>query len=313
MSNKTYYIDGRPVKDVNCSLCSGNNIEVLFSKHQFDWVRCKNCGMVWVNPQLLPESISEIYEKIYPTKSAICGGDIVRGISKEHCKLLLGLKKMNLGNRGKILDIGCFEGYFLNSARLLGWEVYGTEISKPAVQVANKYFNLDVRLGSILDLDFPDNCMDVVTLIDVLEHLPDPKNCLAKINKMLKSKGILYIWTPNFNSFTRKFLLGADWGGVIFPWHLHYFTSRTLKRLLNATGFEVKELATYNLLYSRFDPYLALQNPEKYIPTGRKRRHKKIFWAVVDKAFSIVSGSLSKLGFHIGGQMEVFAQKEAGR
>lgn len=310
MSNKTYYIDGRPVKDVNCSLCSGNNIEVLFSKHQFDWVRCKNCGMVWVNPQLLPESISEIYEKIYPTKSAICGGDIVRGISKEHCKLLLGLKKMNLGNRGKILDIGCFEGHFLNSARLLGWEVYGTEISKPAVQVANKYFNLDVRLGSILDLDFPDNCMDVVTLIDVLEHLPDPKNCLAKINKMLKSKGTLYIWTPNFNSFTRKFLLGADWGGVIFPWHLQYFSPRTISLLLRKTGFKIIKLTSRNLLYKKSDPYLILRNGIEVTRRRKATFFDKIWRASINTGFDILSIIFSRLRIYMGAQIEIFACKK---
>jgi len=273
-------------------------------------VRCLSCGLVYVTPQLTEQEIEKIYRGFYDKKHGNTSNS--QGSSQKRYEKLLN-KIDAYRRKKKILEVGCFEGNFLVAAKGKDWEVFGTEISEPAIRYAERNYQIKLHKGAVEAANFAGGFFDVVMLRDVIEHLPDPMGTLGELNRILRPEGLLYIWTPNFDSFTRKFLLGSNWGAVIFPWHFHYFTPRTIKRLLNVTGFGVRKLVSYNVLYDTFDPYLALQNPSKYLPTKRKRWHRKILRAVINKAFNIIFKNLSKIGFYIGGQMEVFAQKEVGK
>ena len=305
--NTILEIDGRQAKPVDCDLCGSNLKQYLFNKHNFDYVKCLSCGLVYVTPRLIEQEIEKIYSVHYEKKHRDTNSS--QSSSRKRCKKLLN-KVDSYRKNNRILEVGCFEGSLLAVAKSENWEVFGTEISEPAINFAERNYGIKVHKGPVKAAQFPGAFFDAIILRDVIEHLPNPKGTLYELNRVLRPEGLLYIWTPNFDSFTRKFLLGSNWGAVIFPWHLHYFTPGTIKRLLNATGFEVKRLVSYNILYDRFDPYLALQNPHKYSPTRRKRWHNKILRAAINKGFNIISKNLSKIDFYIGGQMEVFAQKE---
>jgi len=305
--NNILEIDGRQVRPVDCNVCGSNLKEYLFSKHNFYYARCLSCGLVYVTPQLTEQEIEKIYRVSYDKKHRDTTGS-QDSSQKRYEKLLNKIDAYR--RKKKILEVGCFEGNFLVAAKRKGWEVFGTEISEPAISYAERNYRIKLHKGAA---NFGDGFFDVVMLRDVIEHLPDPIGTLAELTRILRPKGLLYIWTPNFDSFTRKFLLGSNWGSVIFPWHFHYFTPRTIKRLLTATGFEVRKLVSYNLLYDTFDPYLALQSPSKYLRTKEKSWHRKILRAVINRGFNVIFKNLSKIGFYIGGQMEVFAQKEVGK
>lgn len=305
--NRTLEIDGRRARTVACNLCGSNLKEYLFNKHNFDYVRCLSCGLVYVTPQLTEQEIEKIYRDLYEKKHGDTGSS-EGSLQKRYEKLLNKIHAYR--RKKKILEVGCFQGNFLAAAKGKDWEVFGTEISEPAIRYAECKYQIKLHKGAVEAANFPSGFFDVVVLRDVIEHLPDPVGTLGELNRILRPEGLLYIWTPNFDSFTRKFLLGSNWGAVIFPWHFYYFTPRTIKRLLNAGGFAVRKLVCYNVLYDRFDPYLALQNPSKYRPIRTKRWHRKILRAVANKGFNIILKNLSKMGFYIGGQMEVFAQKE---
>lgn len=138
---------------------------------------------------------------------------------------------------GKMLDIGCNAGIFLNTARRMGWKTEGIEPSSWAARVARERFELKVRTGIFEKTRYKPGTYDVITSWDVLEHFVDPVMVLDKIHKLLKKDGVLVLSTIDINSWF-SLVLGSHW-----PWlirvHLWYFTPDTFRRLVENSGFEI--------------------------------------------------------------------------
>lgn len=138
----------------------------------------------------------------------------------------------NLKREGKILDIGCGSGDTLLALKNLGWDAYGIDIDKKAIDTAKKRGLNNVSVGSYHVLaKYPDNFFDAVRLYHVIEHLGNPSLCLKLIRKKLKKNGELIIGTPNFES-TASFIFGKHWYNLDTPRHLFLFSPKTLKDLL---------------------------------------------------------------------------------
>ena len=299
-------IDGYTAATISCSLCQTVKAHTLFTRHQFAYQRCQQCSLVRVSPQLTQDTISNIYEKGYKNKSHAAPVLVKQEqIPQRQHDILKALIQI-CGNMGYLLDVGCFEGHFLWSARELGWQVTGTEISETAVNFARETWQLDVRLGALEEIRFENDQFDAVVLRDVIEHLPDPKHTLQEINRILRPGGALYVWTPNFDSLTRL-LVGQRWGAVIFPWHLYYFTPSTLLQMSRTVGFTPIEMTTRNLLLDFRDRYTALKKGEIL---AVKRPLIKRFNRLLDK----LSRPLFKYGDrhnrYWGAQIEMFACKD---
>src|ERR1700728_971712 len=101
------------------------------------------------------------------------------------CDLLESKKNKS----SKLLDIGCGTGDFIWLAQKRGWSVHGIELSQAAVNFAVQLRNLDVVLGEPSELPFGDNSFDVVTALDVLEHVSNPAKVLQNIYRVLKPDG----------------------------------------------------------------------------------------------------------------------------
>jgi 2-polyprenyl-3-methyl-5-hydroxy-6-metoxy-1,4-benzoquinol methylase len=141
---------------------------------------------------------------------------------------------------GKLLDVGCSVGTFLNVARENGWDVYGIDINAVAVRHCKNVLGLKVKNTSLRPGIFPDNFFDVVIMSDLIEHVSDPIKVLTFSEKILKKGGILYIVTPNIDSLVAK-LTRWRWQGIKPNEHLYYFSPRTMKKALNKAGFSIVE------------------------------------------------------------------------
>jgi SAM-dependent methyltransferase len=139
---------------------------------------------------------------------------------------------------GRILDIGCAAGFFMEEAAQRGWEVYGHEVSDYAGGIARVTFGDRVSIGALGSDLFPEKSLDVVTMWDVVEHLDNPLDVLLRVRRWLKDDGLLVICTGNVDSWLAR-LQGA--GSRIYnpPQHLYYFSAATLARLLDRAGFRV--------------------------------------------------------------------------
>jgi SAM-dependent methyltransferase len=183
--------------------------------------------------------------------------------------------------RGRLLDVGCGAGYFLDAARETGWDVRGVELSPTAARVGREQLRLDIFQGTLAEAGFPDNWFDVVTLFEVVEHLRDPGAVLADAQRILKPGGLLAVQVPNDQVAYRTWLSRPDnrWW-VIPPLHLFYFTDRALRRWLEALGMDVASLISegnagndaVTLLRARG------QAPGRYLAAGLRRLSLPVDW-----------------------------------
>ena len=249
---------------VRCALCGENNAKVKFtvstqdttlSSVWIDGVRyqpkemgtivvCRTCGLVYVNPRLASKPNVVTYsmeqEQVYFERSRetrlLAYRDLIRQLP-----IWLGQPPRTL------LDIGCGDGALVEAACQAGIESAGTEISDTLIHLVRERLGKDAIVSCDLD-ELPATHYDIITLINVLEHLRTPSEILSASSRLLKPDGILLVHAPNLGGLPAR-LQGARWHQIEPLEHFYYFTTKTLKALLRRTGFE--PVARFNLVVSR--------------------------------------------------------------
>lgn len=158
------------------------------------------------------------------------------------------LKKIEkYSDKGKILDIGIGSGLFIKLAKKSNWQVYGVDISKYAVdKVKKEVLGVEVELGDFENSKIRENFFDAVNLRHSLEHFKDPERVLRKVYKILKPGGVVSVAVPNSFGIHAKFF-GELWPHLSKPYHLHFFSKRSLNKIMESCGFKVLESATEEL------------------------------------------------------------------
>ena len=147
---------------------------------------------------------------------------------------------------GTLLDVGCGNGDYLATMRDLGWQVSGLEPDPKAAELGLQK-GLQISIGTLETLQLPAEQFDVVTLSHVIEHLHDPIATLREIRRLLKPNGLIWIATPNLESFGHG-RYGAAWRGLEIPRHLVLFSTQHLRRCLAEAGFECPPLSRQALV-----------------------------------------------------------------
>ncbi len=224
-----------------CKVCESQNTNYKFSltdKHKI--FACKNCKVEFMEPQLNDVEITELYSEQY-YKSWGISGDLENKISRQ-MKIDTFLLRLNLIQKkitsGKVLDIGCATGFFLEAAQTLGYEPFGVELSEYSSTVAKKKFgNENIFHGKLEDCTFALNSFNVITMFDLLEHVRIPSHTLAQASRLLANDGIIVITTPDNSSFSNK-LMGKKWTHYKKE-HFYYFDYHSLHHLSLKNGLEI--------------------------------------------------------------------------
>lgn len=221
----------------NCIICAGNDQDTLFEKNGYDLVRCKSDGHIFVsNPPSLDE-LSLLYSSEYFEGVANVGyhHDVLGNVEKQTKKAKRKLSRLKrLLPEGRVLDVGCGPGFFLNEASL-SYRVVGCDWSQTTADYARAQFGLEINVEDFLK--FQDSSpYDAITMFSYLEHTLDPRENLVKANDLLKEGGVLILALPNISGIVRH-IMGQGWRGFELPEHLHFFNEKNLKRLLRETGF----------------------------------------------------------------------------
>jgi 2-polyprenyl-3-methyl-5-hydroxy-6-metoxy-1,4-benzoquinol methylase len=233
--------DARSGRHRACLICGSTRLHSLDRYAQAHLVRCANCSMVFAGR--IPTD-AELQEHYRDYGHAWQDSPITR---QRYAELLDSFESLRASNR--ILDFGCGAGYFLEEARARGWQVYGTEYSGRALELARSK-DLEVTQAPIGLDAFERGFFDVVTAFEVFEHVSDPHHEAHLIEHFLRPHGLLYCTTPNFDSLSRR-LLGQRWSVIDYPEHLYYFTGRTLRSWLRRHGFEPETIQSTGLSVSR--------------------------------------------------------------
>ena len=215
-------------------------------------VRCVGCGLVRQNPQPRPDDLVQAYQEVADERYEEEASGRVETFSR-------ALRDMERHERsGRLLDVGCHVGIFLDVARRAGWDTHGVEPSRWSAERARAR-GLRVVNAPLAEAGFPDGSFDVVTMWDVIEHLGDPMQELRRAHRLLRPNGLLALSTMNVESWFPR-LMGRRW-----PWymqmHLYYFTPATLRQMLDRVGFEMVETTPHKrvvrlaYLVSRLEAY----------------------------------------------------------
>ena len=197
-------------------------------------VQCSRCGLLYENPREPEEQIEMRYEQV---EDAVYEREI-EGRVRTYSGMMPAIEKY-VDKPGRVLDIGCYLGVFLDVARRRGWQTFGVEPSAWAAARSNQHGH-EVVNAPLRRSQLAAEMFDLVTLWDVIEHLHDPLGELHEIHRLIRPGGIFALTTMDTGSLYAK-MSGRRW-----PWymrmHLFYFTRGTLARILEMTGFQVLEI-----------------------------------------------------------------------
>ncbi len=239
----------------HCFLCQVKG-QLLYSQLQdrlfnawgkWNLVQCSNkdCGLIWLNPYPSKEDIGKAYQTYFfhglETNNKEKKGILQNVLIGLSCFLAffspLRLQRqradymyLDREKAGRLLDVGCGDGRRLALFKAKGWDVVGQEVDPESVKVAKAKYGLDVRLGDLEKLSFPDNFFDAITMNHVIEHLYDPRSVLDECYRILKSGGKLVMITPNSESFGHQYFQ-RSWLHLDPPRHLNIFSLKNLERL----------------------------------------------------------------------------------
>ena len=196
-------------------------------------VRCRRCGLQYVNPRLRGDLILDAY---------IEGEDpaYVSQLRARERTFLTALAEIEraAGTRGTLLDIGTAAGAFVAAAKQRGWAAEGCEPNRWLAEWGARHYGITIRQGSLFDQDYAPHTFDVITLWDVIEHTLDPRNVLEHCRRLLKPGGLLVVNYPDIGSWIAR-LMRRRWL-FLTSVHLYYFERRTMTRLLQSSGFAVE-------------------------------------------------------------------------
>jgi SAM-dependent methyltransferase len=215
----------------------------LFVKDGYQMVLCGNCSLVFVGADPASIDFGALYDEAYYTGGSdavfadYVGQEAARRAQARRKLALLRHLPPRIPRSGRLLDVGCAAGFFLAEARA-HYQVQGVELSAWSSAYARDRLGLPVVTGTLMDAALPAARFDVVTLWDVIEHVPDPVPLLAEAARVLKPGGRLVLTTGDWGSAYAQ-ARGADWHLMTPPWHLSMFSRATLARAAERAGLRV--------------------------------------------------------------------------
>lgn len=222
---------------------------------------CRKCNLQFISPKPLIKDLSLFYPESYANYSK-SNSLLTRILMFAYEQMSLKGVMNLLGKKGKILDVGCADGNFLDILKKANcFELFGTEITQEAAQKAiDKGYH--VYVGELENMDIKEDSFDLIRLNHILEHVLDPFLCLSKIKKLLKPGGYLIVETPNTVCLD-FYLFRRFWGALHFPRHIHLFEPKLISKMAEKVGLKVQKevhtimptgwsLSIQNYLVSKF-------------------------------------------------------------
>lgn len=276
----------------SCPLCHSKRTKTRFFLSGGGVLyRCRDCTVEFLSPQPDEQRLKEIYSERYYSAWGISGqeeNESTRQMKRATFRLRLDLIRSFLQPvdpsvelaptaadktppepttgaphftaPGRILDVGCATGYFLEVAAEAGFKPYGVEYSAYAAARARHRFGPDaIFQGTLEQSSFPPASFTVIAMSDLLEHVLSPATTLTRAQALLKPEGIILIMTPDTGAGSRR-MMGRRWTHYK-PEHLFYFNRPSLTRLANRCGLQVvqiqraKKALNLAYLYTQFTVY----------------------------------------------------------
>jgi SAM-dependent methyltransferase len=240
-------------EEVNCLLCGGRNCSPLLEAQDniqggtglwFFVVQCQDCGLCFTNPRPGPHSILPFYPEDYEPfqnphqrRRRHWWHPFTRWCHRPRRERQL----MPLHGQGRLLDVGCGGGSFLDRMHRQGWKVTGVETSATVVERVQNELGLNVLPGSLPQADLEPASFDLITMWHSLQHHHDPFEVLRAAHRLLAPGGKLVVAVPNIDSLPFRWF-GQVWFGLNLPRHLTHFAPWPLYLMIHRAGFRVGQV-----------------------------------------------------------------------
>ena len=242
---KTYSsLPGREKKDIiACNICGSREYRSFLRGENYHYVRCNQCSLVYQNPAPVFSDLKNRYSQEYfqyeLTNEENFFNLMKLGLKDIHFSKILpsSLKNKNF------LDIGCATGMLLAHMQNQGWQVKGVDLCKESIEYGRKKRKLDLFAGTLAEANFKNGYFSVIHFSHLIEHVPDPRNFLEEVRRIMTPGGLAIITTPNVKGLQAG-IFKQKWRSAIAD-HLFLFSKATLKRILIETGFTIKKIVTW--------------------------------------------------------------------
>ena len=221
---------------ITCPICEGREFIPLFEKRGEPFVRCVDCSLVLINPRPTRATVALTYDEKYSQ-------NYINKAAKKLARSRRWVQRIarRFVPRGRWLDVGCSAGFVVAAAEEAGFEAFGVELEAAAIDYGRRELGLvNLACGTLEAQHYPAAHFEVISLYDVIEHVPDLGATLTELARIVKAQGVIEIRTPDVGHWrTPKDL--ARWKEIKPSEHLYYFSRSTLQRLFATHGFELAE------------------------------------------------------------------------
>ena len=242
---------------VPCDMCGSADHALVLVKEGFRHVRCRSCGLVFVNPRLK----YHLEDQKHSGTGSMGEDELSPAQQKRLRRELADVEPWRQLNR--ILEIGAGRGWFLDEAGRAGWETWAVEINADALRYLRRTSVQRILMQPAEEFGAPPSSVDVVRMWDVIEHLQSPRQAVARIRSTLRPGGLLRLATTNFASLSRR-VNGPEWVYLNGSDHIVLFEPDTITRLLMQEGFVDIAVRTRSFNLRR-----KLYHPEQELPPTR--------------------------------------------
>lgn len=237
-----------------------------------EYGECPVCGTLVYLKDMPPEQLlvrddeADFYGKKYwleHQQDAFGNADIYtrarNDLTERNLHWLKALLKFRLPP-ARVLELGCSHGSFVALLRQAGYDAAGMEMSPWVVEFGQKTFGVPISVGPIENLNIAPGSLDVIALMDVLEHLPDPVATMACCLQLLKPDGLLLIQTPQFKeemNYTALVATKARFLEMLIPEeHIYLLSDRSVTRMFQQLGAE--HIQFEPAIFGHYDMFFAV-------------------------------------------------------
>lgn len=225
-------------EEIACDLCNCSEFEVICEHDRrfkrLRTVACIRCGLMRTHPMPTEAEIIEYYSSIYRLDYGLTSSKPSRRhLNRAHRQVTdrMNMLAPVLKPGARILDFGCGAGVFLSHAKSAGFETLGIEPGTPFARFGREEFGLDIINDVWENVEVPGE-FDVITAIEVVEHLRRPVNAMRWLRDKLAENGVIYITVPNMLPSDKETFRLFHFA------HLYQFTPKTLEWAGAAAGLE---------------------------------------------------------------------------
>jgi len=258
-----------------CVVCGNSETEVFIASllddrfgypDPFTIINCRSCKHFSCIPKLMKDEISALYESYYGRTSCTEIGEH-RTLNSKFWRWVMGENNLgqfalNPSDEIKLLDVGSGDCQNLWDADYLGFEAYGFDVDRTSEQIALLH-GLSVLSGDSAAESYRGTKFDFIQLNQVIEHFVDPVTEIQNLTKILSSRGLIFISTPNSSSIYRL-LFGKRWINWHVPYHQHHFSKKSLRKLMEDNNWVITKSKTVTPLVWVSLQVRSLRNFQEY-------------------------------------------------